>query len=270
MYQRILVPLDGSRYSEEVIPYAAGLASAHGTSLVLMRVVDKAADKVEATDYVEKLAGAYGAQGQCVLAAGDVADTVLDEAQRQAQTLVAMTSRGRSGLLEAVLGSVAQRVVRGSAAPVLVYHPIGSDNLDVSAVKIGSVVLPLDGSELSEAMAGEAAEFAAWLGATLEVVRVVEEPLSASQVGGDGVGLESGYVRSQATALAERYGVRINWDVLYGNDPAAAIAGYLAGRCDVILSMVTRRERALEVALLGSVTSGCVRRAGVPVLMRQP
>ena len=49
-----------------------------------------------------------------------------------------------------------------------------------------------------------------------------------------------------------------------------AIASHVAGRSDTVLAMVTRRQGAVETALLGSVTAGCLRQAGVPVLMRAP
>ena len=269
MYDRILVPLDGSRFSEEMIPHAAGLA-ARGTPLVLLRVVDKGADEAEARAYVEQLAARHGAQGICVVARGDVAATVLDEAAGVPRTLVAMTSRGRSGLLEAVLGSVAQRVARGTDGPVLVYRPTGGSASDGGAAQVRRIVLPLDGSALSEAMAGQAAEFARWAGAELEVVRVVDtEGAAGLPPGGELASLESGYVRAKATELGRSHGVPINWDVLHG-EPAKAIASYVAGRGDTILAMVTRRQSAMETAFLGSVTAGCLRQAGVPVLMRAP
>lgn len=272
MYKRILVPLDGSHFSEEVIPYAAGLAAVHGTELTLLRVVDKPAEQDEATGYVERLASAYGANGLCQLESGDAAQAVLKEAARQPATLLAMTSRGRSGLMELVLGSVAQRVVRGAGGPVLVYHPTGAQALNRAPVKLTSVVLPLDGSSLPEAMASDAAEFARWIDADLEVVSAVQA-VGVADVGGVSGGeipvLESGYVHSKATELAKRHGVRINWEVLHG-DPVAAIADHVLHRRDVILAMVTRRKDALETTFLGSVTSGCLRKAGVPILMRLP
>ena len=87
--------------------------------------------------------------------------------------------------------------------------------------------------------------------------------------GGELAALESGYVRAKATELGRSHGVPINWDVLHG-EPAKAIASYVAGRGDTILAMVTRRQSAMETAFLGSVTAGCLRQAGVPVLMRAP
>lgn len=273
MFDRILVPLDGSRFSEEMIPHAAGLAGVHGTPLALLRVYDQDAERDEASAYVERLAAAHGARGLAVLARGDVAEAVLSEAGSTPATLVALTSRGRSGLLEAVLGSVAQRIVRGTNGPVLVYHPTGSSAPATDPVRVRRVVLPLDGSDLSEAMGAQAAQFAHWLGAELEVVRAVDidAGLGAGVApgGGEQVALESGYVRSRANLYAREHGVRVNWDVLHG-DPAQAISSYVSGQRDTILAMLTRRQAALEAAFLGSVTAACLRKAGVPILMRLP
>lgn len=269
MYDRILVPLDGSGYSEEVIRYAAGLAAAHSTALTLMRIVDKAADEAEALDYVEPLAAAYGARGQCVVSSGDVADTILTEAGRVPGTLVAMTSRGRSGLMEAVLGSVAMQLVRNADAPVLVYHPSGVSR-DAGKVKINTVVLPIDGSMASEAMAEQAASMARWIDAELMVVSVID-PKSAggSLPTGSVKAMESSYVRSRASDYAKRFGVRVSWETLYG-DPVDALSSFISGREDMMLAMVTRGQSALKSAFLGSVTSGCLGKVGVPVLMRLP
>ncbi|MGB6241849.1 MAG: universal stress protein [Castellaniella sp.] len=272
MYKRILVPLDGSPFSEEVIPYAAGLASVHGTELTLLRIVDKASDEEKAQDYLGALASRYGAGSRCVLDTGDAAQAILKQAAQEPATLLAMTSRGRSGLMEFMLGSVAQRVVRGAGGPVLVYRPTGAGTPVREPVKLRSVVVPLDGSALPEAMAHDAARFAHWAGAGLEVVSAIQ-PVIAAQVGDEPSreipGLESGYVHTQASALAKQHGVSVDWDVLHG-EPVQAIADHVARRSDVILAMVTRRHDALETALLGSVTSGCLRKAGVPILMRLP
>ena len=81
--------------------------------------------------------------------------------------------------------------------------------------------------------------------------------------------------RALADALPDRSRSEIQrWikegRVLLHGEPAKAIASYVAGRGDTILAMVTRRQSAMETAFLGSVTAGCLRQAGVPVLMRAP
>lgn len=271
MYDRILVPLDGSAFSEEIIRYAAGMTAQHNTALTLLRIVDKAADEAEARNYVEQLAAAHGAQGQCVVASGDVAETILAEAGRVPGTLVAMTSRGRSGLMEAVLGSVAKDLVRDAGAPVLVYHPSGRTH-GAEAIKINSVILPLDGGMASEAMAPQAAEMARWLDAELLVVSVIDLKSAAGGAGlptGSAKAMESSYVRAKAGDYAKAYGVRVSWETLHG-EPVEAISSFVGGRSDAMLAMATRGQSALRSAFLGSVTSGCLSEAGVPVLMRLP
>ena len=272
MYDRILVPLDGSAFSEEIIRYAAGMTAQHNTALTLLRIVDKAADEVEARNYVEQLAAAHGAQGQCVVASGDVAEAILAEAGRVPGTLVAMTSRGRSGLMEAVLGSVAKDLVRHAGSPVLVYHPSGRTSGGADAIKVNSVILPLDGSMASEAMAQQAAEMARWLDAELLVVSVIDPKSAAGGASlptGSAKAMESSYVRAKAGDYAKQYGVRVSWETLYG-EPVEAISSFVGGRSDAMLAMVTRGQSALRSAFLGSVTAGCLSEAGVPVLVRLP
>jgi len=272
MYKRILVPLDGSHFSEEIIPHAVGLAAIHGTELVLVRVVDEVSDEDEAAGYVNRLAPAHGAHGLCLLKSGDVAHALLKEANRKPATLLAMTTRGHSGFTEVLLGSVAQRVMRSAKGSILMYHPTGANHAKHLPIRPRSVVLPLDGTPLSEAMTGAAAEFARWINAELEVVSVLNS-VRAADVGetseGEMVSLESGYVRSRANQIGKQYGVQINWEVLHG-DAVEAIVDHVADRHDAILAMATRREDALEATLRGSVTAGCLRQAGVPVLVRLP
>ncbi|MGB6099661.1 MAG: universal stress protein [Comamonas sp.] len=272
MYTRILVPLDGSRYSEEILPYASGLAAVSNAELVLLRVVDRFPPDADPAEYVKRLATAYGARALCLPGFDDVADAILDEAYREPQTLVAMTSRGRSGLLELALGSVAQRVLRGAKSAVLVYHPSGSRDTQRWPRRLQRVILPLASDDPDHGMADEAAQFAHWIGAELEVVSVIEplsEAVRAQVPESDFAILESGFVHTTAEKLAKAHDVRINWDTLHG-DPVEAIVGCVAGQRASILAMHTRRKNALEAAFLGSVTTGCLHRAGVPILMRSP
>lgn len=272
MYKRILVPLDGSHFSEEVIPYAAGLAAVHGTELVLLRVLDKEADHDEAADYIERLAAVHKARGLCLLKMDDVAHTIVEQARGEPATLLAMTSHGRSGLMEIMLGSVTQRVVRDARGPVLVYHPTGASRSDHAPIRLRRVVLPLQGNSPHEAMANQAAQFARWVDAELEVVSAVQTDGAggvSEEFGSEITMLESSYVRSKAAELARHHGVRVNWEVLHG-DPTTAINDHVADRRDAILAMVTRCRGALEAAVLGSVTLNCLRKAGVPILMRLP
>lgn len=267
MYDRILVPVDGSKFSEEVLPHAAGLAGVHGIPLVLLRVVGIPGDQPAAEAQVKALADPLGAQGLCVVAREDVAEAIAAEAHRVPDTLVAMTSNGRSGLMEAMLGSVARRLIRLTGA-ALVYRPAGAGHAK-APIKVTRILLPLDGDSVSEAVAPQAAELAKWLDAELMIVGVIEPSAQAEAGITPGDLMESSYVRSRADRYAAEYGVRVSWDVLYG-EPVEAITDYISGHKDVILAMTTRDRRGLQATLLGSVTAGCLRKGGVPVLLRMP
>lgn len=272
MYKRILVPFDGSPLSREILPYVIGLAGVHDTDVVLLRVLDDTSDQDEAVYDVNRLARTYSVHAQCVPPASDLAHRILEEVWRKPDTLVAMTSRGHSGLSEIVMGSVAQDVLRGAIGPVLLYHPTGKQASERTSARPQRVVLPLGGSEARGGIADDAARFAHWIGAELEVVSVIQ-PLSPALLDqipeSDFAVIESAFVRTTAEKLAKLHDVRVNWDALHGN-PVDAIVERVQSRPDTMLAMATRRSSALQTALLGSVTAGCLRRAGVPILMRAP
>ncbi|MGH8764279.1 MAG: universal stress protein, partial [Burkholderiales bacterium] len=213
MYERILVPLDGAKYSEEMLPHAAGLARVHGTTLTLMRVAEKESGRREAETYASSLAGRFAAQSLCVIGHGDVADAVVEEARRVPGTLVAMTSHGRSGLMEVMLGSVALRVVRSAGMPVLVYRPSAADGKASAPGKVARIVLPLDGTPIAEAMAPPAAELAKWLDAELLVISVLDPSTRVDAGIPPSDVVESSFVHAKARELGAKYGVRVSWEV---------------------------------------------------------
>jgi nucleotide-binding universal stress UspA family protein len=268
--RRILVPLDGSAFSEEILPFATGIASATGAALTLLRVADEEREIPEARAYVKALVRDLGAEGKVSLTRTDVTTAILEEAGREPRALVAMTSHGRTGLLDALLGSVALSVVRKSGRPVLVYRPPGNSNGRLGRdVKIDRVVLPLDGSAFSESIIPEAVEMATALNARLVLVHVVSEDVKVPPDIPAGDVLESSYIHSRAEAIEDTYGVRLDWDVLHG-DPADSICRYLEGERDTILAMSSHSSNGFKRMLFGSVTSECLRRSGSPMLVLQP
>ena len=140
MYQKILVPLDGSHLAEQAIPYATELCKG-STEVTLFQVVHLplplAAPDVsinipmpdlhellqESEEYLEKVAEPLRKQGVNVKTAvveRDVtADAIVEYAEENDIDLIAMTTHGRSGLSRLVFGSVAESVVRHAPCPVL-------------------------------------------------------------------------------------------------------------------------------------------------------
>ncbi|HEY0877629.1 MAG TPA: universal stress protein [Zeimonas sp.] len=270
MYERILVPVDGSRFSEEVLPYAQSIARATGAKLALMRVVERDAEQDDATGELRTLAQRVQAETRTVPGRGNVAAAILEEAARVSGTLVAMTTHGRSGIAEAMLGSVAHDVVRTGHNPVLVYRPNGRHAKDGQApIDINTVMLPIDGTGHSEWMEQQAGEWARALKARLLVIQVISPDARPDPQVPANDALESSYVRSHAVELGRRYGVESNWEVLHG-DPADAMARFIGDRRDILVVMATRGRSALQAAVLGSVTAGLLREGGVPIVVRVP
>src|SRR5690606_36807828 len=80
MFERILVPVDGSPLSEEILPYGRGLAEATGAELALLRVVAREAERAAAQRDIDALAAEVSAQAGTVVVADDPAGTILAEA----------------------------------------------------------------------------------------------------------------------------------------------------------------------------------------------
>ena len=141
--KRIIVPLDASPVAEAVLPAVADLARAGGGSIRLLRVEplpDNCVDasgrvvayadqemarlEAEGLDYLGSVAVRLGALPiESRVRFGDPVDEILKEAEAFDADLIAVTTAGRSGLGRAVLGSVADRVFRRAATPVLLYRP---------------------------------------------------------------------------------------------------------------------------------------------------
>ncbi len=268
MYSRILVPIDGSTFSEQLIAPAAWVAGATGTGLALLRVVEKADEQEAASRYVEELAAGVGAKAICVLApAAGVAAAIREEAQRVPATLLAICSHGRSGAMRAIFGSVAVEVLRGLGEPLIVFRPDAERPARPS--RVGRVVLPLDGSAASESIEPQAAALAKWLGAKVVVVSVLDPSVRLDPSIPSGDVQESGYVQTHARDIAERYGVPVGWEVLHG-DPKEAIPQFVRGLGDAMLAMTTHGRTGLSSVMSGSVMAQCLRDAGVPVFTRLP
>jgi len=139
--ERILVPLDGSRCAETVIPRVEELIAGKEKGICLLRVVSastfpgvdptEAQVKVvrEAEDYLEGLKEHLRAKGLDVdthVRYGDDAEEILDHAAQKEIDLIAMSTHGRSGVKRFFLGSVAEKVLRHAPKPVYLVRCAGS------------------------------------------------------------------------------------------------------------------------------------------------
>jgi nucleotide-binding universal stress UspA family protein len=145
---KVLVPLDGSSLAEEALGPAGELARIWNADLHLVRVIGPvvSADplypvsivydeeltsmaRAAAQAYLDKVIHRLGEQGLratgAAIIGGNTAHTIQDAAHAARVVALAIATHGRTGLGRAVLGSVADKLVRGAEVPVLVWRPTG-------------------------------------------------------------------------------------------------------------------------------------------------
>ena len=145
MYRKILVPLDGSKVAEGVLPHAKSLAYSEGAELILLTVganpaldfafsgpglaqtaVDEQEEKSKA--YISRIESELKADGfktSTLLRVGSVAEVILGVAEELQVDVIAMSTHGRTGPARWLLGSIAERVVQNSNVPVLLIRARG-------------------------------------------------------------------------------------------------------------------------------------------------
>jgi nucleotide-binding universal stress UspA family protein len=139
MYDDVLVPVDGSDNATAAARQALGLAETYGATVHGLYVVDTdtswlAVSKSDVRDSLrdlgestgaralasfERLAGEYEVTVVTEMAEGSVDEVILGYAADHDVDLVVMGTHGREGVARRVVGSVAERVVRGATVPVM-------------------------------------------------------------------------------------------------------------------------------------------------------
>jgi nucleotide-binding universal stress UspA family protein len=147
MYTRVVVPLDGSRLAEGILPAIVQIAAALDLEVVLVRVAepimpqaiegtthfnvdDVGARRKEALRYLAPVAANLRRQGVRVTTEarhGDPVTEIVAVARKMGAGLIAMTTHGRSGFRRLLYGSVAERVLRQTEIPVLMMRPVNAE-----------------------------------------------------------------------------------------------------------------------------------------------
>lgn len=147
VFKHVLIPLDGSPLSEEILKPAVALGTLMGTSYTLIQALDPLVAehtrppyaagldrslleelRQHALAYLEGIADRLRAQSLEVRTALVVEQphiAILNYAREHAVDLIALSTHGRGGLVRMLLGSVADKVVRGADIPVLIQRPRG-------------------------------------------------------------------------------------------------------------------------------------------------
>jgi len=284
----ILVPLDGSALAERVLPLAATLARATGGRLRLLKAVSfptvrdliGRADEVQsaASDYLkdqaEQAQRAYGLPAATLSQFGPASAIIVREVAGGGVRYVAMSTHARHGFSRAVLGSVAEHVLRESPVPVFLL-PVAAGDKDLTAIK--RMLIPLDGSRLSEAVLEPAAVLARQLGAAITLLRVDQPPegpvstehgvmVRSIDQEVDRMVFETEQYMAPLVRKLQALGIQANATEEIGCEPASHILD-LATRADAdLIVMATHGRSGLDRLRHGSVTEQVLRHSHVPLL----
>jgi nucleotide-binding universal stress UspA family protein len=139
MYQKILVPVDGSKLAECVIPHVEYIANGcKSKEVVFARVVEPAypieTHKKEAEDYLRNLLNRVhfeASASRSEILMGTTAENLIEYAEHNDVDLVIIATHGRSGIGRWVWGSIADRILRAGAVPVFMVRATVSEKVHV-------------------------------------------------------------------------------------------------------------------------------------------
>ena len=302
MYKKILVPLDGSKNSETILPNVVKLARESKAEVVLfavepphptagrigspwhdlgngLAILEKPDTTMKA--HLDNAAGTLaeaGIKATTVVSNGDAAAEILAYAEVNGCDLIAMSTRGHSALRRGLMGSVTDAVVRGSKTPVLAAGPKSAKGKNLDGA-IRSVAVPLDGSDLAEAVLPHVEELAKLLSLEVVLLRVVRM-VPWTYGTREGAPLDTTEIERSLEAEAETYlstiearmtakGLRCRSKVMHGVpwDKIVAFAGDSNG---MMVAISTHGRSGIPRLVLGSVADNVIRSLETPALVVRP
>ena len=296
MYNKIMVPLDGSRFAEAALPFAVSLARQTGAELGLVTVQEpipgfayegwEAAAREHGERYLDEVRQKLEQQMIAKVAAhfleGHVTEVLEERARADEVDIVVMASHGRGAFSRLWLGSVADAFVRHTDRPVLVIRPEADPPSGPPAdVSFRKILVPLDGTELSQSALAHAVALGALYGASYVLVRVVPFPMEITSpylphtvqmnqaLVEEAKDAAAAYLEARAADLRKR-GYGVETAVVVAAQPGRAILGEAeAAGCDLV-AMSTHGRSELGRLILGSTADKVLRGTHTPVLLHRP
>ena len=299
MFSRIIVPLDGSKLAEAVLPYVRVFARAFDSKVSLLQAMDLESGsfpadliglmseaKAEETrelarrtgeEYLARLEKTMGAiEVERIIGAGQPDKVIVEESGRDSATnLIAMSTHGRSGIGRWIVGSVTDKVTHNVTSSMLVVRPDGEDNQVEGEAHLRRIIVPLDGSEVSEKALPAAGELARKFSLDISLIRVVSTvqlsmagdwPTGYPDVLGELENEARDYLGAKERELTTQGIDRVESQVVLG-DTAAQIVDLARRYGESLVVMTCTGRSGLSRALLGSIADRVVRSCEAPVLL---
>ena len=286
MYERILVPLDGSELAEMALPYVEEVAK-RLNSEVLLLTANALGEDLERLlrPYLEKRAEvlqSLGIEASPLVVHGNAADEILDCAEKSDIDLIIISTHGRTGLVAWAMGSIANKIVQRSRIPTLLIRP-GEPETIAAGKELRKILVPLDGSHFAESIIPCVESLAGGMGSEVILLRVVETVRPPYfTIYNEVPGWEKyeqqfmakaeeeakRYLNEQEGVLKDR-NLKVTSASLSGR-PAQTILEYAEDNSVDLIALATHGFSGITKWVYGSVASKIIESSSKPVLLMRP
>ena len=258
----IVVPLDESALSETALPVADELAIALGGTVELL--TSGWGSTTEALgEYLEARATTLTAPHRTSVVPDTFPATAIAESVSGDDDVVVMATHGRSGIGKALLGSVAEDVLKRCGSPVVLVGPGAKAPKRLTG---GVMAVTTDGSPASAMVLPRAAAAARALDMTVRVVSV--HAAGGTPLGGNDRDTVARAVES-AVAFFTQEGIEATAEPLTGAEAAPTIAAWAKETGIALVAMATHGRTGLARTALGSTTMKSVHDSPCPILVQK-
>jgi nucleotide-binding universal stress UspA family protein len=295
MFKRLLVPLDGSKLAESVLPFALFFAEKFKATILLFHAIEQDArtsvhgehhlsDAKEAEAYLSEVAARVARPNVNVskhvhtIEQADVAWSINEHAEEHQADLIVLCAHGSSGWRDRIIGNIAQQVISLGTTPVLFVRP--NETADAKPYECRKILVPLDGTPQHEPALPIAVEIARASNAALRLVNVVPtvNTLSAERAG---TGMLLPNAMAEILDLAQRGAVEymqevmrhlaieeipVTSEVARGEIAPAILDASKRALADLIV-LATHGRTTMDAFWSGSVTPKVLRQSLTPVLL---
>jgi nucleotide-binding universal stress UspA family protein len=231
-------------------------------------------------EYLERVAKNFPSSSvYCQVKSGNAAETIIAAAAADPSTLITMATHGRSGLDRWLLGSVTEKVLRGTSNPLLVVRAREDKSPEWEMGSLKRVIVPLDGSELAELVLPQIETLASHLDLEVLLLGIYGLPSGAATSGSgfyDAAQLGAlvaelraetvSYLSRKADELQNRGVKRVSFKAREGL-PADEIIAAAREKADTLVAMCTHGRSGVKRWILGSVTETVTRHSETPLLV---
>jgi nucleotide-binding universal stress UspA family protein len=293
MFNKILLPLDGSQLAEAAIPYATNLAEQLEAEIYLLHIcppehqsyvhmhqiymncmVDGIRSKMK-----ESWKSSKELKVEAEVIVGDPIKLIFDYTKLKGIDLISLTTHGNSGFKPWALGNVADKIVRGSGIPTLLIRVKEQKDLEIRKAIVRKILVPLDNSDASRASLPVAIELAKKLNAGLTLFSMAQTAYAQNlNSAGSGIGINWDAVDKASEHAADEYlqkieeefknsGVQVERNSMLGIDAAYEILELeKKGNLDMVV-MATRGRSSIARWAFGSVAEKVLREGNLPILL---